>query len=242
MRELIKSAINSLARPLGARVVGSDWGPRGFVSSFQRAKSVGFVPSVVIDVGASDGRWTKECLQVFAQARYALFDPLPENVEALSDLVTTHPSFAFWSGAIGAEETRLPLKSHGHQTSFYDSADFKGPPLEVEMRTLNSFIESMGFRAPMLLKADVQGYELEVLRGATRCLQMTELLLLEVSFKQIYDGSPLAHEVIAECGRLGYRIYDICTYSQRPRDGALAQADVIFVKRESPLLGFEGWA
>jgi FkbM family methyltransferase len=179
---------------------------------------------------------------VFGKARYALFDPLPENVEALSELVAEHPSFAFWSGAIGAATTRLPLKLHGHQTSFYDSTDFAGLPLEVDVRTLDSFIESMGFRSPMLLKADVQGYELEVLRGASRCLQMTELLLLEVSFKQIYDGGPLAHEVIAECGHLGYRIYDICTYAQRPRDGALAQADVLFVKRESPLLSFEGWA
>ena len=242
MRELIKSTVNALARPLRVRVVGSEWGPRGFASSFERAKSDGFIPATVIDVGASDGRWTTECLRIFPRAKYALFDPLPENLPALSNLAAREPSVRFWSGAIGGGSARLPLNLHGHQTSFYSSTDFAGGPLEVEVRTLDSFIESMNLQAPMLLKADVQGYELEVLRGATRCLQMTELLLLEVSFRQIYSGSPLAHQVIAECGRLGYRIYDICTYSQRPRDGALAQADVIFVKRDSSLFSSEGWA
>ena len=59
------------------------------------------------------------------------------------------------------------------------------------------------------------------------------MLLSEVSFRQIYEGSPLAHEVIGEIGARGYRIYDICSYAQRASDKELAQADIVFVRSES---------
>ena len=241
MRELIKRTLNSLAKPFGVRLAGSEWGPRGFASCFARAKSIGFEPATVIDVGASDGCWTKECREIFPLAHYALFDPLPENVAALKALSARHPAIAFWSGAVGAREERLQINSHGDQTSFYASGDFPGAPLDVEVRPLDSFIESMNIEGPALLKADVQGYELEVLRGAARCLQMTDILMMEVSFRRVYDGSPLAHDVIAELGEQGFRIYDICSYVQRPRDKELTHADIVFVRNGSPLFQHEGW-
>jgi FkbM family methyltransferase len=241
IRELAKPLINRLVRRFGVRIVGADWGPCGYPYCFERAKTLGFEPATIIDVGASDGRWTKECLTIFPGARYALFDPLAENVPSLTSLATQHRGISFWSGALGACAGRLQLNVHGHQTSFYPSKDFRGQPLDVEVRTLDSFIAPMMFSAPMIIKADVQGYEQEVLRGASRCLEMTEMLLLEVSFRHIYDRSPVAHEVIAELGGKGYRIYDICSYVQRGSDKALLQADMVFVRSSSELFRNEGW-
>ena len=58
---------------------------------------------------------------------------------------------------------------------------------------------------------------------------MIEAMLLEVSFKRIYEG-PRAHEIIAEAGRAGFRIFDIATYAQSATDGSLLQSDMIFVR------------
>lgn len=241
MRALVKAAANRLAYPFGARLVGANWGPRGFANCFARIGSRGLEPKTIIDVGASDGCWSRECMGVFPHARYALFDALPENSAALQTLTDNNSNMMYWNGALGAQSGHLLINSHGDQTSFFHSADWPGTPLEVEVRPLDSFIESMSFKGPILIKADVQGYELEVLRGATRCLEMTEVLLLEVSFRQIYEASPLAHEVVSELGARGYRIYDICSYAQRSSDEELLQADIVFVHRESPLFQDEGW-
>ena len=86
-----------------------------------------------------------------------------------------------------------------------------------------------------------RGFELEVLKGAGRCLDTTSLLLLEVFFQQVYQGSPLAHEVISFVGGLGSAICDVCTYSQRPLDGELAQSDILFARTESVLFSKKGW-
>jgi len=234
VRRAGKIAAELLLRPLGVRMVAADWGPRGYVQCFRRMRMRGVIPATIIDVGASDGRWTGECRSVFPDAGYALFDPLPENRAALERLADDVPSISVWNGALGAQCGRLRLHAHGDQSSYFGSDDFSGEPIDVEMRTLDSFLEPMAFKGPMLIKADVQGYELEVLRGAARCLEMTEVLLLELSFRQTYRDSPLAHDVIAEVARAGFRIYDICSYAQYS-GSELDQADVVFARANSAL-------
>jgi FkbM family methyltransferase len=50
----------------------------------------------------------------------------------------------------------------------------------------------------ILLKLDVQGYELEVLKGAEKVLQSTELVCMEVSLLNYNSGAPLMPEVIVQ--------------------------------------------
>jgi hypothetical protein len=98
VKQLAKDIVNQLLRPLAVRLVGALWGPRGFANSFLRARSQGIVPATVIDAGASDGRWTQECMQVFPSCRYALFEPLAENAPALQALAARHANVVLWTG------------------------------------------------------------------------------------------------------------------------------------------------
>lgn len=236
-----KAAANRVARLFGARLVGSEWGPRGASAALARAKSQGFNPGSIFDIGASNGQWTRECRTIFPDARYFLADPLPENRTALQTMAQSDARISIWNGAIGAEAGQLELHCHGDQSSFLPSNDFKGPPRAVEVRTLDSFFDASTFNAPCLIKADVQGFELEVLRGATRCLEQTEMLLLELTFRRYYERGALAHEVIAFAGERHFRVYDICTYIQRPADNELIHADLIFAREGSVLFAHEGW-
>jgi FkbM family methyltransferase len=240
MRMLGKAALNQIAGVFGARLVGANWGPRGFKAALERARSCGFSPQTVLDVGASDGTWTRECRTIFPDAIYFLADPLEENRSALDAFAGANNRLHIWHGAIGAQHGEMSLTIHGDQSSFLDSAEFGGSKRIVPVRTLDSFIDEVKFRAPVLLKADVQGFELEVLKGAARCIEMTEAMLLEVSFRRIYDG-PLANDVITKATNLGFRIYDIVTYSQRGSDSELAQADIVFARESSQLFSNERW-
>jgi FkbM family methyltransferase len=240
-RDQAKSTLNSIARIFGARIVGADWGPRGVPTALRRAKARGFHPGSVIDVGASNGQWTRECRVVFPEAQYLLIDPLDANKSALVAMAKDDTRVSVWQGAIGAVPGNLLLHCHGDQSSFFPSKDFLGSEKKVEVRTLDSFLTTGNLPSPFLIKADVQGYELEVLKGAGRCLQGTELLLLELSFRQYYEGGALAHEVVSFLGERNFHMYDICTYIQRPADNELVHADLMFVRRDSPLLAREGW-
>jgi hypothetical protein len=145
-------------------------------------------------------------------------------------------------GALGAEETEQSFFVHGDQSSFYPSEYGRdvGRARQIRVRTLDSFLGSE-LRAPDLIKADVQGHELSVLRGARRCLASAQLVLLEVSFRRAYEGAPLAHEVFGFMADEGFRIFDICSYSQRPADRELFQSDVLFAKDGSTVFAYEGY-
>ena len=241
MRSAGRGAVNAIARLFGLRVVHRDWGPRGAMASLNRVKAGGFSPALVFDIGASNGQWTQECLHIFPQARYVLADPLDTNRPALAHLAQDNPRISVWEGAVGSVAGSLEVHCHGDQSSALPSHEFDGPIRTVPMQTVDALFALQQSPAPVFLKADVQGYELEVLRGAKRCLENTELILLELSFRRLYDNCALAHEIIAYLGERNFRIYDICSYLQRPLDRELVQSDVLFVHESSAMFRNHSW-
>ena len=94
---------------------------------------------------------------------------------------------------------------------------------------------------PQLLKVDVQGYELEVLKGGARTLSSVEAIIAEVSFFRFQAGMPVFHELVESLRRQGFVCYDVLSLSPRPLDGALAQADLLFVREDSQLRASNQW-
>ena len=242
MRRWLRESTNALLGLLDLRIVSARWGPRGPMDSLRRARDAGVVVRQVVDVGASDGSWTRECLRVFPEARYLLVEPRKVHGAALSALASGRSNVRVWRGALGSGPGALDLRVHGDQSSFLASDSFPTDTAErVEVRTLDSFLGTELLQPPDLIKADVQGYELEVLRGATRCLETAKLLLLEVSYRRMYRDLPLAHDVIAHAASAGFRICDVCTYAGRPSDGELMQSDLLFAAEGSPVFADETW-
>jgi len=81
---------------------------------------------------------------------------------------------------------------------------------------------------PDLLKLDVQGYELEVLRGGEACLRHARAVLCEVSFKTSYSGQPLFADVVSFLNERGFTLHGL---GESTALGApLVQTDALFVR------------
>jgi hypothetical protein len=104
---------------------------------------------------------------------------------------------------------------------------------DVEAAPLSSFVSAADLNAPALLKIDVQGFELEVLRGAGDVLAAFEHVYVEASFEALYEGQALADDVIALMVDTGFTEVGRYNMSIGP-DGALIQADFLFHKNPSP--------
>jgi hypothetical protein len=85
-----------------------------------------------------------------------------------------------------------------------------------------------------LLKIDVQGAELDVLRGGPATLQAIEVLFVELSLHACNRGAPRFAEVVAALAALGVHAFELL---QLPRDRVVPQrqTDAIFVRDSSPL-------
>ena len=77
-----------------------------------------------------------------------------------------------------------------------------------------------------LLKVDVQGYSLPVLRGAERALGPNTVIASEVDLLDIHRGASLLDEVLAWAGFRDFVVFDIAGLSRRPLDKALWQVDL----------------
>jgi hypothetical protein len=115
-------------------------------------------------------------------------------------------------------------------------------PRRVPMITLDEECATRSLQGPYLVKVDTQGFELEVLRGASAVLEQTEVLILEVSFFRLFTSNPIFSEVVAFMADRGFEFYDLLGSSTRPLDGALAQADVVFARRDGMLRRQERFA
>jgi hypothetical protein len=83
-----------------------------------------------------------------------------------------------------------------------------------------------------VLKADVEGAELQVLAGATELLAETELVLLELSLFELVPGTPQFHEVVAWMHQHGFVVGELYDGHNRLLDHSLARLDGAFVKED----------
>jgi len=202
----------------------------------EQAKYVGFQPSAVIDIGAAHGSFARQCLEVFANTQYLLVEPLVEYQPILAELNHISPSIQ----TIFAAATAYPgeISIHVHQdlvgSSLYleveEGTDVNGVPRVVPAVTVDTLVEEAGMKGPFLLKVDVQGAELDVLKGAERVLQDCQYVILEVSFFSFFHNGADCCEIIAYMKQKGFVPYDIVELQYRPLDRALSQVDIAFVK------------
>jgi FkbM family methyltransferase len=105
--------------------------------------------------------------------------------------------------------------------------------IQIKTRTLDSIINEFNFGEVDLLKLDVQGHELEVLKGSINLLKSVEFVLLEMTLMPISDHEPIFLEVLQFMDAVGFQLYDISSLIYKPYDKALYQIDGLFVKKDS---------
>ncbi len=202
----------------------------------QQVKETGFAPSTVIDVGAAMGSFTGTCHKCFPHAQYLLIEPLKEYLPALTKVVETIPRATYDMRAASASEHPVVLNVHDDfvGSSLYreveEGTGVNGVQREVPAVTLDRLVAQRQAQSPFMIKIDVQGAELDVLAGAATTLYQAELVLLEVSLFQFFQGAPLLCEVVAHMKSQGFVPYDFLGLQYRPIDGALSQLDIVFVK------------
>lgn len=208
-------------------------------SALRRVRALGVVPASVADVGAAYGSWSLTCAAVFPDAQFVLVEPLSEFAPFLVEAESRLGNARYVAAAAGSSDGQATVFVHedlvGSSTYREREPDLESESRRVAALTLDSILSEAGAQPPYLLKLDVQGAELDVLAGATAALRQTSLIVLEVSFFEFFAGGPDFAAVVERMAAEGFVLYDVLGLSYRPLDGALAQADVLFVPFDSPL-------
>jgi hypothetical protein len=100
----------------------------------------------------------------------------------------------------------------------------------IPLHRLDDFRAQRQLKPPDLIKLDVQGYELEALKGAEQCTAAAKAVLMEVSFVKLYRDQPLFDEIVGHMADHGFRIYGFS--STTPLGQPLVQTDVLFLNAQ----------
>ncbi len=201
--------------------------------ALEHVVGIGFIPQTVIDVGAGFGT---PCLyDNFPKAKHILIEPLEENRLYLEKIARELPGSEYLIAAAHAATGNVVLHVHPDLlgSSLYweeEDSDVNGIPRTVPAVTLDEVCQKRNCLGPYLIKVDTQGSELDVLRGASRILQETEYVVLEVSLFNFFKQGPQIFDVITFMKTMGFVVYEALDYKYRPLDGAMAQMDLVFVR------------
>lgn len=210
-------------------------------------RTVGFNPLTVFDAGAFVGQWTANTASVFTDAKYVLIEPNPGSMESARKQLADHaPTPVFVEAAVGATAGTAYLNIWSREAGQGSSllGHVAGAPQEaikVTVTTLDAIAEQLG-RYPELVKLDLQGFELEALKGSARVLATARIFMIEFGCLPAYINRVSPRELLDHMYDSGYVLYDVVDLLYRPYDGALTGGDFFFVKKDDDLRSYSGYA
>lgn len=192
----------------------------------------------VIDVGANRGQFALVVRRFVPCARVVCFEPVSSTRKILENLFNGDSKVIFKGAAIGTKSGGAII----HVSASDDSSSLlpisliqeRLYPGTSEIRTefvkigpLSDFINSDQIVAPAMLKLDVQGYELEALKGCESLLRFFNYVYVECSFVELYVGQALADEVVAWLQQRGFRFNGVYNIDY-DKNGRAVQGDFHF--------------
>jgi FkbM family methyltransferase len=210
--------------------------------SLQNLKRIGFDPAVIIDIGAYEGNWTLDVLEIYPNARILMLEAQKKKESILQKLREHRYNIDYIIALVSSTDGNEKLFGECETNSqVVESGQNGNDVYSLPTQTLDNILARAQFPYPDFLKLDVQGHELEVLKGAENALAHSEVCLLEMSLLDLGNKQPLLSKMVSFMDEKGFQTYDISQLMRRPFDKALYQVDMFFVKKSSKLLESKSW-
>jgi FkbM family methyltransferase len=190
-------------------------------------------PKTVIDIGASDGQWTKLALEWFPRSEYLLVEAQPCHAEALAKFGEGRAQVQVAMAAAGRTKGEIHFNVSDPYGGLASTTPFEKNNLVVPVTTLDHEMEVRGLKGPFLIKFDTHGFEVPILEGAVEVLKQTRVIVMECYNFKISPDCLTFPEMCALLAGHGFRCADMADVLHREKDGALWQMDIAFVRDDA---------
>ncbi len=195
----------------------------------------------IIDIGANEGQFIKSMLSIAPHASIICFEPLQDCYQILVNEFESKSKFKAFNLALGERNgtdrifknaytpssSLLPM-SETHTTAFTHTKDYTEETIEI--RRLDDIIVEESITFPLLIKIDVQGYEDLVISGGSKTVSMADVVIIEVTYWELYEGQKLFHNIYEAMIRIGFFYAGNIDQLNHPIDSNPLQGDAIFIK------------
>jgi len=181
----------------------------------------------VLDIGAYEGHWAKLFTSIYPDANVLMIEANKEKEKTLKEIGNYRIALL---GEKDNETVDYYKCLDGVPTGngiYQENTEFKFTPEKRRTITLPTLLGSeKGFD---LIKMDVQGSELNIIKGALPIIKKTKYLLLELQTFQYNKGAPQIEEVVSYLHRLNFGFVDL--FDLMYSNNHLIQVDGLFINR-----------
>lgn len=191
---------------------------------------------IIFDIGANIGTWTLLAKSIFPESVIHAFEPLENHVDKFNlnckklDSIYLHPFCAGNENNI----SKINISSFSDSSSLLEATplEFKSYNIkkvseaDVSVKRLSDLIKENMIPIPDLIKLDIQGFELEALRGLNKYLHEVRYIICEVSFKEYYKNQALFLEIANYLSSFDHHLFALG--HNCPVGKELHQIDVLF--------------
>jgi len=190
----------------------------------------GINANTVIDIGASDGRWSNNIINIFPQSKFFLVEANNVHKKGLDDFKKQNKNVEYIIAAAGDELGYIYFDNTDPFGGLAMHEKPEGNFISVPVVTVDHCISKNELSGPFLLKLDTHGFEIPILNGASKMLKDTSIIIIEAYNFKIAKDSLLFWEMCEYMEKKGFRCCGIIDVSYRPKDKFLWQMDLVFVK------------
>lgn len=203
IKKVIKALINRPLEKLGLKIVRARLENLSFIRLFDDiALLVPIDNPVILDIGANVGQTIEAIQETFHSPTIHSFEPSTQIfAELKSKSFKTKGNLNLYNFAFGESSDQKEFINYDWSTmsSFLKLDSDKSNRFReieetnrelVEIRTVDDFILEKNIKEIHLLKTDTQGFDLNVLNGATNALsnKLIQYVLVEINFVKMYDN------------------------------------------------------
>jgi FkbM family methyltransferase len=158
----------------------------------------------IIQVGAHLGNEYDSLKEL--SSNFLMFEPQKNIYQKLVDKLGSNKNVVIVNKALGSEKKTATMftenANSGQSSSLllpalhliqYPNIQFNDSE-EVDIITLDEYMETNSNNYN-LMTLDVQGYELEVLKGCKEVLKQVDYILCEVNRAELYQGCPMVEQI-----------------------------------------------
>lgn len=195
---------------------------------------------LIIDVGSNRGQFTFASKIYFPKVTIYAFEALKSEFKKYKNLISSFKNIKAYNYALGniKKKTRMNIASSPDSSSLLEINELQSKEFgtyktnsyeEIEIRRLDEWLEQIKRFKSILLKIDVQGFELEVLKGSKQVLKHIKYLYIEASSVELYKNQPFLEDIKDFLFGEGFFLED--SFNQcYGENNNLIQGDYLFTK------------